>query len=213
MSYLDVGNSAAGADVETLTGDSGGAVPPTGGNIDVVSGSGISIVGNPATSTLTVSGTATVPLSFDCDTGSATPAANALTVAGGTDIATTGSGDTVTIDFTGTTGLTWVEVGGTSQAISVETGYIAANAGATVTFTLPSSASQGERFKIVGNAAGGWEIAQNASQTISMLGSSTTTGVVGNFAADEATACVEILCVTDDVDFRVINSVGNFTLT
>ena len=43
-------------DVETLTGNSGGAVGPTGGNINVVGDTTtINIVGNPGTSTLTAS--------------------------------------------------------------------------------------------------------------------------------------------------------------
>lgn len=43
-------------DVETITGDSGGAVGPDGaGNINLVSGPGIGVVGNPGTFTLTVS--------------------------------------------------------------------------------------------------------------------------------------------------------------
>lgn len=47
-------NGTALVDVETLTGDSGGAVGPTGGNIDVLGGTGIVTTGNPGTSTLTI---------------------------------------------------------------------------------------------------------------------------------------------------------------
>lgn len=45
------------SDVSTLTGNTGGAVPPTAGNINIVgsSTSGITFAGNPATSTLTAS--------------------------------------------------------------------------------------------------------------------------------------------------------------
>ena len=43
-------------DIETLTGNAGGAVGPTGGNINIVGdGTTIDITGNPGTSTLTVS--------------------------------------------------------------------------------------------------------------------------------------------------------------
>lgn len=43
-------------DIRELTGDTGGAIPPTAHNINIVGGStsGISVVGNPATSTLTL---------------------------------------------------------------------------------------------------------------------------------------------------------------
>jgi hypothetical protein len=46
--------SVVGGDVISLTGDTGGAVPPTLGNINIVGGAGISVSGNPGTSTLTI---------------------------------------------------------------------------------------------------------------------------------------------------------------
>lgn len=51
---VSIGGSGAG--VETLTGNTGGAVGPTGGNIDVV-GDGVflTVDGDPGTSTLTIS--------------------------------------------------------------------------------------------------------------------------------------------------------------
>lgn len=55
------GGGGGGAPVQTLTGDSGGAVPPTANNIFILGGSstvnnvlGITDVGNPGTSTLTM---------------------------------------------------------------------------------------------------------------------------------------------------------------
>lgn len=41
--------------VETLTGNSGGAVGPTGNNINIIGSGAINVVGNPGTSTLTIS--------------------------------------------------------------------------------------------------------------------------------------------------------------
>lgn len=41
--------------IATLTGNSGGAVGPTAGNIDIVGSGIVSVVGNPGTSTLTIS--------------------------------------------------------------------------------------------------------------------------------------------------------------
>lgn len=45
-------------DVRELTGDTGGAIPPTASNINIVAGltSGLTVDGNPATSTLTING-------------------------------------------------------------------------------------------------------------------------------------------------------------
>ncbi len=54
------GGGGGGAPVQTLTGDSGGAVPPTANNINTLgndstvnNANGITIIGNPGTSTLT----------------------------------------------------------------------------------------------------------------------------------------------------------------
>jgi hypothetical protein len=57
MSQYMVGvlNSGGGSAVTTLTGDSGGPVPPTAGNINIFGGTGIVTAGNPGTSTITVS--------------------------------------------------------------------------------------------------------------------------------------------------------------
>lgn len=75
-----------------------------------------------------------------------------------------------------------VDVTGTSQAMAANTTYIADNAG-LVTFTLPATAAQGTEITISGNGAGGWTIAQNASQVIKMNSQTTTTGVNGSLSS------------------------------
>lgn len=89
--------------VETITGNSGGAVPPSaGGNINLLGSGDITVTGNPGTNTLTISSSGTAS-SFPTDSGTAVPAAGALTIHGGNNIATSGAGSTVTIDLDGTT--------------------------------------------------------------------------------------------------------------
>lgn len=51
-----------GTAINTLTGNSGGAVSPTANNVDIIGAHGIDIVGNPGTSTLTVSINNTITL-------------------------------------------------------------------------------------------------------------------------------------------------------
>jgi hypothetical protein len=87
---------------ETLTGNTGGPVPPTANNINVVGdGTTITTAGNPATSTLTISVAGGVATTYDCNTGSAAPSGGILNVLGGSDCTTVGSGNTITINVSG----------------------------------------------------------------------------------------------------------------
>lgn len=54
--YFGTGGILPGTFVQTLTGNSGGAVPPTaGGTINVIGSGSVNVVGNPGTNTLTIS--------------------------------------------------------------------------------------------------------------------------------------------------------------
>ncbi len=124
-------------------------------------------------------------------------------------ITITGSGSDITFNATGG-GLMWVEVTTTSQAMSVNTGYVANN-GALVTLTMPVTAAFGSIIQVVGKGAGGWLIAQNANQTIHFGNQSTTTGVAGSLASTNLRDGVTMVCTTADTDFTVID-VGNLTV-
>ena len=167
MSHITSFGLSASYVAQTLTGNSGGAVGPTGGNINVVGSGGVTVAGNPGTSTLTIS------------------------VSG--------------------SGMTWNEVLGTSQAISVNNGYVANNA-ALVTLTLPATAAFGDVIQVVGKGAGLWAITQNAGQTIHFGVLNTTTGAGGSLSAIAQYDCVELLCTTANTDFTVISSLGNLTV-
>jgi len=104
---------------ETITGNSGGAVgPDVSNNINFVGdGTTINIVGNPATFTLTASVIANYILQVNADTGSATPTAGILTLAGGNNIGTSATGSTVTVNLDGTTNHA-VQVGNASGSLT-----------------------------------------------------------------------------------------------
>ena len=70
----------------------------------------------------------------------------------------------------------WVTVAGTSSQIYPNVGYIATNNTAVVTLTLPLSPSVGDVYKVAGVGAGGWIIAQNATQMIAAGNLSDTVG-------------------------------------
>ncbi len=92
------------AGIETLTGNTGGAVAAdNAGNINVVGDAvTITVAGNPGTNTLTISSTGITASSFPTDAGTATPALGVLNILGGVagrNINTTGAGNTVRVNM------------------------------------------------------------------------------------------------------------------
>jgi hypothetical protein len=69
----------------------------------------------------------------------------------------------------------------------------------------------GDVIEIVGEGAGGWLIAQNASQEIRFGDVVTTNGVGGSLASTNAGDCISLVCITANTTWRVKNSVGNIT--
>jgi hypothetical protein len=91
--------------------------------------------------------------------------------------------------------LTWTEVTGTSQTMVSQNGYIANNA-SLVTLTLPTTALLGDVIIVIGKGAGGWTIAQNASQSIVSGDVSTTVGTGGSYAGVLRYNSVVLRCTT-----------------
>jgi hypothetical protein len=90
--------------VQTLTGNVGGPVPPTAGNINVIGAGDVTVTGNPGLSTLTITISGAVATTFNEDVGSATPLLNNISVVGGTsaggiatNINTIGAGNIIQI--------------------------------------------------------------------------------------------------------------------
>lgn len=105
-----------------------------------------------------------------------------------------------------------IEVTGTSQAMVVDTIFIANNAG-LITLTLPTTAAIGDTMKILGKGTGGWEIAQGAGQTIFFGDQTTTIGATGRLNSTLQRDSIELICVTADNDWQVASSIGNITVT
>lgn len=114
--------------------------------------------------------------------------------------------------FQNQSGYIWNEVTGTSQSMTVESGYIANNAG-LVTLTLPATASVGDSIAVAGKGAGGWKIAQNAGQVIRAGASSTTVGATGYLQSTNQYDSIELLCITANTDWVVLTGPqGNITV-
>lgn len=135
------------------------------------------------------------------------PVAAALTAGAGISI-TNGAGS-ITIAATNTN--PWSEVTGTSQAMVVNNSYIANNA-ALVTLTLPATAALGDRFIVIAKGAGLFRIAQNAGQAIHFGEITTTAGTGGSLNATVRYDSVEIVCITANTQFVVVDAVGNLDL-
>lgn len=107
--------------------------------------------------------------------------------------------------------VTYSEVTGTSQAMAINTWYIMNNAW-LVTGTLPATAALWSIIEVSWKGAGGWKVAQNASQTIHFGTSNSTTGIGGYLASTNTYDIVKLLCTTANTDFVVISSIGNLTI-
>lgn len=132
------------------------------------------------------------------------------TLTAGTGISIVNGAGTITISDSGATGFSWNEVTGTSQAMAVNSGYVLNNA-SLVTATLPSTAAFGDIIKVTIKGAGLGKIAQNSGQTIHFGTVDTTTGTGGSLTATAQWDSIELLCVTANTDFQVLDSVGNWT--
>ena len=123
----------------------------------------------------------------------------------------TGIAGDPTISVTGI--MSWTEVTGTSQAMAVGNGYIANNA-SLITFTLPATAVIGDSLRVVGKGAGGWKIAQNATQQIVVGKLSATVGTGGSIASTHQSDCIELRCITSGTAtiWESVSGWGNITV-
>ena len=137
------------------------------------------------------------------------PAAATLTA--GTNINISSASGAITISATGTAAFTWTNVATGTEALVANNGYITNNGASLVTYTLPTTAAQGTILSIAGFSAGGFTIAQNASQEIFFGSQHTTAGVTGSLSSSNQYDQVSLLCVTANLSWVVINSVGNLT--
>jgi hypothetical protein len=138
----------------------------------------------------------------------ATPTAATITAGPGISIAN-GAGS-ITISSSDVAS-SWTVVTTTSQAMAINSGYISNNA-ALVTLTLPATAVVGSIVEVQGLGAGGWQIAQNASQLIHFGSAVTTTGTAGFLASTNQYDSITLLCVVTNTIWTVLGGPqGNIT--
>ncbi len=137
------------------------------------------------------------------------PVAAAITA--GTNITVTNSAGGITIAASGAGGFSWTHVTGASQTLASNNGYIVDNAG-LVTLTLPAASAFGDEIDIVGRGAGGWTIAQGASQQIILGNVSSTVGVGGSAASTNRRDSLILICTNTNLEWTVLSAIGNITI-
>jgi trimeric autotransporter adhesin len=128
-----------GVVVETITGNSGGAVSPLLGNINIIGDvTGINIVGNAGTHTLTASLGGQAAQSFDTDSGSATPNTGIIIIeadtAGnhsGSSVSFSGSSNIVLLNVTDSNNNTIIGESAGNQTLTGTSNTVIGSAGAS----------------------------------------------------------------------------------
>lgn len=133
----------------------------------------------------------------------ATPVAANLTAGAG--IAISNDAGSITISAT-SLGFAWVGVSGTSQAASVENGYIIQNSSLT-SVTLPGVAPLGSVVAVQGLGAGGWSLIANAGQVINVGALPTSTA--GSVSSTDQWDCIEVVCVVANTTWAMRSSVSS----
>lgn len=110
----------------TLTGDTGGPVSSgTGNTIGLLGGSGLLTEGYPADNLILITQASSLATTYNTDAGTAFPASNILNIHGGTNIGTTGSGNTVTTNLdTSLAGITDITMNTLTVNSSATLGYL-----------------------------------------------------------------------------------------
>lgn len=103
-------------------------------------------------------------------------------------------------------------VTGTTQSATTNNAYVTNNAG-LCTVTMPATAAVGDSIQIMGMGAGGWSLAQNASQLIHFGNAVTTTGTGGSIASSNQWDSLTIKCIVANTTWVVVSAQGNMTVT
>lgn len=212
--------------VETLTGNTGGAVGPDGSNnINVVGdGTTATVAGNPGTHTLTISTAGSVPIQFDEDVGTAVPAAGILNIHGSTNINTSGASNTVTINlndsitqpatnniYAGTAGSQgWYALGGSRfmHAYGTDNTFLGTNAGNNTLTGSDNTGIGGSTLTVLTSGNSNVVVGGGAGSAISSGASNT---IIGAFAAISLTNGNNNVYIGNSAGASMVSGAGNCT--
>lgn len=83
-----------------------------------------------------------------------------------------------------------------------------------LTFTLPSVANShlGDKLSIIGVGAGGWLLAQNATQLINVGATASVAGTGGSIASTNRYDCVSLVCTVEGTTWTAYSVIGSLTV-
>jgi len=144
MSQVSSFNPPSGSvEVYTLTGNSGGAVSPSGHNINVLGdGTSINVVGVPGAHSLLINVVANRYVeSLTADVGGiALPTAGNIDILGGTNVTTVRAGSTITINAAGASSPVYTNVNASPYTVLAGDNFLSVDtSGIPITIRLPNA--------------------------------------------------------------------------
>lgn len=108
-----------------------------------------------------------------------------------------------------TSAVVWYFATGATQALAANCGYVT-NRGTQVDCSLPTTGCVAlQTIRIEGMGTGGWKISQGAGQSIIVGNQTTTLGAGGSITCGHYTDGLELICLVDNVTFKVVNLHGS----
>lgn len=116
--------------------------------------------------------------------------------------------NTLTIKDTGITA--WNKIFA-DQTLVVNNGYFCTGGG-VLSLALPATSQVGDNINVSLVGSTGWSITQTAGQQIIIGNTQTTAGVTGSLSSTQQGDSVTLVCLTNNLVWVVINSMGNPTV-
>jgi hypothetical protein len=116
--------------------------------------------------------------------------------------------NTLTIKDTGITA--WNKISA-SQTLVVNNGYFCTGGG-VLSLALPATSQVGDNINVSLVGSAGWSITQGAGQQIIIGNTQTTSGVAGSLSSTQQGDSITLICLTTNLVWVVINSMGNPTV-
>lgn len=199
--------------LESLTGNVGGPVPPDGANNINVIGSGIvNVTGNPGTNTLTITSSGSGFLTGNVGGPVPPDGASNTNIVGVGGVTVTGNPgtNTLSISVSNLGAIFWQVIVANQMAVK-DNGYFTLS-GAPIQITLPAVSAVGDTFEVADIGGGLFQIVQGAGQQIRLGTQTTPLGVGHSLTSAQDGAHLQFVCYAANMGWMAMNPNGNFIL-